>query len=81
MYTDFVKNITISVDDDLWSRVRDSAAAEHVSMNAFIRDTLSRTVRRSEESIGSRLATLAEEYGPAPRSWKWNRDEIYEENI
>ena len=81
VYTDTVRNITISVDDDLWRRVRDAADHEHVSMNAFIREVLGRTVKRPQDSAAARLAAFAEETGPAPASWKWNREEIYEDAI
>ena len=67
VHTDIVKNITISVGDELWKRLRDSAASEHVSMNAFIRDTLSRTVRRTQESAAARIVAIAEEYGRRQR--------------
>ena len=79
MYTDIVKNITISVDEELWARVREAAADDRVSVNSFIRGVLARTVRRSKDSTGERMAALAEATGPAPQAWKWNRAEIYED--
>ncbi len=81
MYTGIVKNITISVDEDLWSRVHEAAAKDRISMNAFIRSVLARSLRRPNESGGERFANLAERIGPGPNSWKWNRDEIYEDAI
>jgi hypothetical protein len=79
VYTDIVKNITISVDEELWANVREAAANERVSMNSFIRSVLARTVKRSGDSTGARLATLAESIGPATKTWTWNRDEIYKD--
>lgn len=81
MYTDIVRNITISVDDDLWKRIRDSASESHISMNKFIGEALSRAVMRSEDSPAARIAAMAERIGPAPKAWTWNRDEIYEDAI
>jgi plasmid stability protein len=74
-----MKNITISVDDDLWSKIRDAAASERKSMNAFIRDALSSTLPGHQMTAGERAAAVACELGPAPKSWKWNREEIYRE--
>ncbi len=76
-----MKNITISVDEDLWKRIRDSADGEHLSMNAFIRELLRKVIVGSDDSSASRIVALAREFGPAPTSWKWNRDEIYEERL
>lgn len=81
VYTNFVKNITISVDEELWANVREAAANERVSMNSFIRSVLSRTVKRSRDSTGVRLSTLAESMGPAANTWTWNRGEIYEDAV
>ena len=81
MYTSLVKNITISVDDELWSRVREAAAEDRISMNAFIRAVLTRTVRRNMASTGERLADLAEAVGPAPRTWRWSRTQVYEDAV
>jgi plasmid stability protein len=74
-----VKNITISVDEELWSRIREAAAQDRISMNAFIRSVLSRSVKTSKDSTGERVAAVAESAGPAPKSWTWNRTEIYED--
>ena len=76
-----MKNITISVDEDLWMRIRDSADEEHLSMNAFIRGVLRKVIVGSDDTPASRIVALAREFGPAPLSWKWNRDEIYEERL
>jgi hypothetical protein len=70
VYTVFVKNITISVDEDLWTRVKHAAASEHVSMNAFI-----------QASPTAKLIALAESNRLEGQPWKWSRDEIYEDAI
>ena len=81
MYTNFVKNITISVEDDLYRRIREAANSDSISMNVYIREALRRTVRSSSDSTGARLAALAEQIGPTPASWRWNRAEIYEDAL
>jgi hypothetical protein len=50
-------------------------------MNAFIRELLRKVIVGSDDSSASRIVALAREFGPAPTSWKWNRDEIYEERL
>jgi len=81
VYTNVVHNITISVDDELWKLVREAAAEDRISMNAFIRKALSRTVLKTEESAAARFANLAEAMTPSTVPWKWDRNEIYEDTI
>jgi len=81
VYTEFVKNITISVDDDLWTRVKHAAADEHISMNAFIQSLLANSVKRNTVSPTAKLIALSEESTQKGAAWKWSRDEIYEDAI
>jgi hypothetical protein len=74
-----VKNITISVDDDLWFKIRDAAAAQHKSMNSFIGETIARSLSGADLTAGERATRIAIQLGPAPCSWKWKRSELYEE--
>jgi hypothetical protein len=74
-----VKNITISVDEDLWSRIREAAAVEHKSMNAFIGETMGKTLRGTGSSVGQRIVALADQVENPGASWKWNREELYED--
>ena len=74
-----MKNITISVDEEMWARIREVAATEHKSVNAFIKETVARSLPGAAMTAGERAAQIARQIGPAPKSWTWSRSEIYEE--
>ncbi len=74
-----MKRITISLDEDLWARIKKVAAAEHKSMSALIRDTLASGLHGENTTAGERVIAIAREVGPAPQSWKWNREQLYDE--
>ncbi|AIE84716.1 hypothetical protein OP10G_1348 [Fimbriimonas ginsengisoli Gsoil 348] len=80
MYIDLVKNVTISVPDDLWRGLNDEAAEKRLSLNAYVRELLEREIGR-KDTMGGRLVSFAREHGPAPQSWNWNRAEIYEGSL
>jgi len=75
-----VANLTITVDDDLLRRARARAVEQGTSVNAVLREELSRYV---ESSGGDRAAdafvtlaqTSAGSSGPGGRSW--TRDELH----
>jgi plasmid stability protein len=77
-----MKNVTITLDEDLASQVRVKAAMEGKSMSRFISDLLEREVGRSRssplEAIEAFLCgprwSLSDEDGRLPR-----REEIYGE--
>lgn len=79
MYTDFVKNVTISLPDAVWARLREEAADARMSLNAYVRRQLSGPVQSHENSVGVRIARLARELGPSSVPTKFDRNAMYEE--
>ncbi|RFC52922.1 MAG: hypothetical protein DVB22_000279 [Verrucomicrobia bacterium] len=82
-----MKNITISIDDDLYGRARMKAAEQGTSISALFRDYLIRlTVEGSAEAEFQRLAReeqeLRAELGARGRGLKaehsLSRDELHE---
>ncbi len=72
-------NLTLSIDDDLLQRAREAALRDRTSVNALVRDFLTRYAdnkRRRFEALDE-LDALAS--GTAGRSEKpWHRDELHE---
>lgn len=83
-YTDPVANLTISVDDDLLQRARVRAAEQGTSVNAVLREELSRYV---DSSAGDRAAEALLEASrtlsgsSAPEGRTWTRDELWLERL
>lgn len=74
-------NITLSLDDDLVTRVRKVAIERHTSMNSMIREFLE-TVAQADEAR-RRLAVRAlrrsfAEHSTPMGKHTWTRDELHE---
>lgn len=75
-----MKNITLSVEDDVLATVRKYAAANNTTVNALVRDYLSRVARLETNASKAReeLLKLAEKSTLDLGDWKWNREELYD---
>ncbi len=74
-------NLTLSVDDDVLERARRVAEHQGTSLNALVRQYIERLAGKAS---GPELAAMFREMFAKPagvRSWKWNREELYEERI
>lgn len=72
-------NLTVAIDDVLLQRAREAAVREHTSVNALVREFLTRYV----DARSRRLETLNrfEQVAAASRSSSdgpWSRDSLYE---
>ena len=79
-----MKNITLSVEDDVLLEARKYAVARETTVNALVRDYLSRLVAQERDSARAReeLARLSDEsearLGP---DWKWSREDTYDRPV
>ncbi len=75
-----MKNITLAVEDEVLAEVRKYAAAHDTTVNALVRDYLSRLARFESRSKKAReeLLKLAEESTLDLGTWKWKREELYD---
>jgi metal-responsive CopG/Arc/MetJ family transcriptional regulator len=71
-----MKNITLSIPDDLLAESRKYAQEHNTSLNQMIRDILASYVQKKDTS--HKLLEKSEEYSVEAKDYKWNRDEIYE---
>jgi lysophospholipase L1-like esterase len=71
-------NITLSIDDDLLEAGRKYAKDHNTSLNALVRDLLSKTVTRSS---GGRLEEgfkLADKFHFSSKGRRWKREDLYD---
>ncbi len=85
MYTNSVKNVTISLPDATVEALRKKARANGKSLNAWLREILGREAPANSD-WADRYRQLAEECAKDieaanPSPWKWNREEMYEERF
>jgi plasmid stability protein len=74
-----MKNITISVDEEVLKRARAYAGRHHTTLNQLIRDLLDRTVS-TEAGAGemAEFVLLAGESGGDSGGRRWKREDLYD---
>lgn len=72
-----MKNVTLSISDELLKRAREYAQLKGTTLNAMVREFLTSTVVKSDSSFKEELNILREEIKIDSRQ-KMTRDEIYE---
>jgi len=76
-----MKNITLAVDENVLAKVRRAAARKDTTVNALVRDYLTRLAEQDDRAANARqeLVELAKRstWNPGP-GWKWNREDIYD---
>jgi len=71
-----MKNITLSIDDDLLEKGREYARSHNVSLNALIRRLLQGVVARKEDGWFDQMFAVADELKASSQK-RWTRDELY----
>ena len=81
-YTDYVANLTLTIDDDLLKRARMTALRRDTSVNALVREFLTDIAAEDQQQEAVRALLESARRNPGnSRGWKWNREEIYEERL
>lgn len=79
MYTGFVKNVTISLDEELIRQTREFAQKQGTTLNQLIRDLLTRTVEQDRKQKIVSFLQWTEKENIAPEGGTWlSREEIHE---
>lgn len=75
-----MKNITLSVDVEVLAAVRRYAADRNATVNAIVRDFLTRIAERHDRAgkARKRIQQLSEQSEARIGSQKWTRDEQHE---
>lgn len=77
-------NLTITVDDDLLKRARVRAAEQETSVNAVLREELTRFAGGDTgKSAAAALVKFAQENagGSGPNGRTWTREDLYKERL
>lgn len=73
-----MRNITLSIPDDMVERGRTYARQRGVSLNALIREALQREIEReSHDATATLLSALSATEGRSGGA-RWTRDELYD---
>jgi metal-responsive CopG/Arc/MetJ family transcriptional regulator len=75
-----MKNVTIAMDEQLLREARRIAAERSTSLNAMIREYLTRVTERESQAVRARrrIVELCRESNAEIGDRTWSRDELYE---
>lgn len=75
-----MKNITLSVDDDVLAAARRYAAERDTTVNAMVREHLTRIAEHADRASQARqrIRALSEDSQARIGSARWRRDELHE---
>jgi len=80
VYTDFVKNVTISLPEAVLEKLRERARSEKKSLNQWLRELLSKETDQDDGWSRSFLE-LADELSRDEGTRVWNREDAYAERL
>jgi Arc/MetJ family transcription regulator len=76
-----MRNITLSIDDEILDKVRIVAAQKRTTVNAMVRNFLSEVAGRDEKQAEARkelLRLMETSKGRMAADWKFDREETHE---
>ncbi len=79
-----MKNVTLSVEEDVLAAVRKYAASRNTTVNGLVRDYLGKLATQEDRAAQARkeLVELAKASTFDPGAdWKWNREELYDRGV
>ncbi|HXG79337.1 MAG TPA: DUF6364 family protein [Methyloceanibacter sp.] len=79
-----MKNITLSIDEEVLRAARIYAAEHDTTVNALVRDFLAQFGKQRQERAAKarkELVEMAKKSKARMGSWKWNRDDVYEGRV
>jgi hypothetical protein len=76
-----VRNLTVSLPEDVIDKLRVLAAEQKTSVNRFVGTVLRNVVGESGSDWREDHQALLDEIGSRPRSGKWSREEVYAERL
>lgn len=72
-----MRNITLSIDDDLLEKGREYARSHNISLNALVRKLLKQAVVREEGNWLDDMFKLMDRANVSSEGKRWTRDELY----
>lgn len=76
-----MKNVTLSLPDDLLRKSREYAQKHGTSLNELIRTLLRRQVNPEENGPIEKLIGHTQNFSIPTKGWKWNRADVYDRKI
>ncbi len=76
-----MKNVTLSLPDDLLRKSREYASKQGTSLNELIRTLLRRQVSPEENDPIGKLIGHTQSLSIQTKGWKWNRTDIYDRKV
>lgn len=76
-----MKNVTISIPEDLLRKSREYAQQHGASLNEFIRTLLRQAVTPPGNDPVQKLIDNSERLSVSTKDQKWNRDELYDRKV
>lgn len=79
-----MKNITLSVEEEVLAVVRKYATARNTTVNGLVRDYLGKLATQQDRAARAKkeLLELAKTSTFDPgEDWKWNREELYDRGV
>lgn len=73
-----MKNVTLSMDEDLLAAGRKYAQEHNTTFNALVRDLVGRTVKPDAKERTRTMMEVMRNAGGHSDGWKWNREEAHE---
>ena len=74
---DFMKNITLSIDEDILQAGREYARVHDMSFNVLVRKLIEQTVVPQKDKWLSDTFSLMDKINVSSQGIKWTRDELY----
>jgi len=72
-----MKNVTLSIDDDILKIGREYARRHNISFNAMVRQLIEQTVKSSSDKWLYDTFSLMDKLNVSSEGESWTRDELY----
>lgn len=72
-----MKNVTLSMPDDLLQKSRAYAQKHGTTLNQMIRDLLKKHIEKEGISVAEAIVQYAKKTVPSKVGYKWNREDAY----
>jgi metal-responsive CopG/Arc/MetJ family transcriptional regulator len=76
--TAFMKNITLSIPEDLIKQGREYAAKQGTTLNELIRKLLKATVQADQQTKANQIISEMKKLKSPMKSIQWSREDLYE---
>lgn len=76
-----MKNVTLSIPDDLLKKSREYAEKHGASLNEFIRILLKQAVSPAGDDPVQKLIGNSQRFAVNTKDWTWNRADLYDRKV